>query len=65
MFFDATFQQSPVGRCRDIATRVIKADVAFKSLEIKFVTTYMYTQLILSLKKTMHGLVIKLVMQTT
>jgi len=35
----------------------LKADVAFKSLKIKFVTTY--TQLILSMKETMHGLVIK------
>jgi len=34
-------------------------DVAFKSIKIKFVTTYTCTHLILSIKKTMHGLVIK------
>jgi len=37
---------------------VIKADVAFKSIKITFVTTYTCTHLILLIKKTMHGLVI-------
>ena len=37
----------------------MKADIAVISIKLKFVTTYTCTHLILSIKKTMHGLVIK------